>query len=180
MPFRLEHITLADRVELGCACLLAAGQYGLMTDLAAALGTSRQFLYTRRARAQAALEAALAPGAPGRPRVDARPASDRTAVAWAILVLSQVAHASVRDIQECLGEILGVQRSVGAIEAVLQEAAARARQVTVTPPSPSTLNSTRSLPPTARCWRWWSAAAARCWRWCRRSSGTRRAGAARP
>src|SRR5215208_2612595 len=48
MPFRLEHITLADRVELGCACLLAAGQYGLMTDLAAALGTSRQFLYTLR------------------------------------------------------------------------------------------------------------------------------------
>ena len=136
MPFRLEHITLADRVELGCACLLAAGQYGLMTDLAAALGTSRQFLYTLRARAQAALEAALAPGAPGRPRVDARPASDRTAVARAILVLSQVAHASVRDIQECLGELLGVQRSVGAIEAVLQEAAARARQVTLTPPQP--------------------------------------------
>ena len=38
MPFRLEHITLADRVELGCACLLVAGQYGAMTELAAALG----------------------------------------------------------------------------------------------------------------------------------------------
>src|SRR5215216_5054957 len=101
MPFRLEHITLADRVELGCACLLAAGQYGLMTGLAAALGTSRQFLYTSRARAQAALEAALAPGAPGRPRVDARLPVDRTTVARAILALSQVAHASLRDLQAC-------------------------------------------------------------------------------
>ena len=52
MPFRLEHITLADRVELGRACLLVAGQYGAMTELAAALGTSRQFLYTLRARAR--------------------------------------------------------------------------------------------------------------------------------
>ena len=65
MPFRLEHITLADRVELGCACLLVAGQYGAMTELAAALGTSRQFLYTLRARARAGLEAGLAPGCIG-------------------------------------------------------------------------------------------------------------------
>src|SRR5215210_913709 len=114
MPFRLEHITLAERVELGCLCLLGAGQYGLMTDLAADLGTSRQFLYTLRARAQAALEAALAPGAPGRPSVDARRPVDRTAVARAILVRSQVAHASVRDLRECLAELLGVRRSVGA------------------------------------------------------------------
>ena len=136
MPFRLEHIALAERVELGCLCLLGAGRYGLITGLAEALGTSRQFLYTLRARAQAALGAALAPGAPGRPGVDARRPVDRTAVARAILVLSQVARASVRAIQECLGEILGVSRSVGAIEAVLQEAAARARQLTVTPPQP--------------------------------------------
>jgi hypothetical protein len=136
MPFRLEHITLAERVELGCTCLLAAGHYGLITGLAEALGTSRQFLYTLRARAQAALEAALAPGAPGRPSVDARLPVDRTTVARAILVLSQVAHASVREIQECLVELLGVRRSVGAIEAVLQEAAARARRVAVTPTGP--------------------------------------------
>ncbi len=51
MPFRLEHITLTERVELGCRGLLYAGQYGLVPDVAAALGTSRQFLYTLRARA---------------------------------------------------------------------------------------------------------------------------------
>ena len=113
MPFRLEHITLAEWVDLGCRCLLYAGQYGLMTDVAAALGTSRQFLYTLRARARAALDAALAPGAPGRPRGEARPPVDDAAVARAILVLSQVAHASVRGIQECLAEILGLARSVG-------------------------------------------------------------------
>ena len=127
MPFRLEHITVAERVELGCTCLLYAGQYGLMTDLAADLGISRQFLYTLRARARAALAGALGPGAPGRPGVEARLHVDDAAVARAILVLSQVAHASVRGIQECLGEILGVRRSVGAIEAVLLEAAERAR-----------------------------------------------------
>ena len=54
MPFRLEHITVADRVELGCICLLFAGQYGLVTDLAAGLGTSRHFLYRLRARVRAA------------------------------------------------------------------------------------------------------------------------------
>src|SRR5215208_2129162 len=94
MPFRLEHITLADRVELGCACLLAAGQYGLMTDLAAALGTSRQFLYTLRAGAQAGLEAALESGAPGRPAPVGHLVVDDAAVDRAVLVLSQVAHAS--------------------------------------------------------------------------------------
>lgn len=34
MPFRLEHITLAERVELGARCLLGAGEYGLVTELA--------------------------------------------------------------------------------------------------------------------------------------------------
>src|SRR5438445_5116763 len=67
MPFRLEHITLAERVDLGCTCLLNGGQYGLITDLARAYGTSRQFLYTLREKALTALEVALAPGLPGRP-----------------------------------------------------------------------------------------------------------------
>ncbi len=70
MPFRLEHITLAERLELGCLCLLGQGTYGLVTTLAAALGTSRQFLYRLRARAHRALEAALVPGQPGRPALD--------------------------------------------------------------------------------------------------------------
>ncbi len=60
MPFRLEHITLADRLELGCLCLLGQGTYGLISDLAAALGTSRQFLYRLRDGARRALEEALA------------------------------------------------------------------------------------------------------------------------
>ncbi len=136
MPVRLEHITLAERVELGCTCLLYAGQYGLVTDLAAGLGTSRQFLYRLRARARTALAAALAPGASGRAGLDTRLLVDDAAVTRAILVLSQVARASVRGIQECLRDMLGVERSVGAIEAVLQEAAARARALAVRPPGP--------------------------------------------
>ena len=136
MPFRLEHITLADRLELGCLCLLGAGQYGLITDLAAALGTSRQFLYTLRARARQALERGLAPGQPGRPGVDRRLEVDDLAVQRAVLVLSQVAQASVREIQECLREILGVERSVGYIAGVLQEAGRRAQALAVVPPGP--------------------------------------------
>ena len=119
MPFRLEHITLAERLELGCLCLLGQGTYGLITELAAALGTSRQFLHRLRARARQALERALAPGPPGRPAVDRRLVVDELAVQRAILVLSQVPQTSVREIQECLGELLGVERSLGYIEGVL-------------------------------------------------------------
>ena len=63
MPFRLEHIPLAERVELGCRGLLYAGQYGLVTDVAAALGTSRPFLSPLRARAGGADRGAGAGGA---------------------------------------------------------------------------------------------------------------------
>jgi hypothetical protein len=119
MPFRLEHITLAERVELGCLCLLGAGQYGLITALASQLGTSRQFLYTLRTRACQALARALAAGQPGRAAVEQRLVVDEVAVQRAILVLSQVAQASVREIQGCLGEVLGVTRSVGYVDGVL-------------------------------------------------------------
>jgi hypothetical protein len=136
MPFRLEHITLAERMELGCLCLLGQGRYGVITDLAAALGTSRQFLYRLRARAHRALEGALAPGQPGRPALDRRLVVDERAVQRAILVLSQVAQASVREIQECLGELLGIARSVGYIEGVLQEAGRRAQALAVVPAAP--------------------------------------------
>jgi hypothetical protein len=136
VPFRLEHITLAERVELGCLGLLGAGQYGLITALASQLGTSRQFLYTLRARAGQALAGALAPGPPGRPALAQRVVVDERAVQRAILVLSQVAQAAVRESQECLGELLGVTRSVGYIEGVLQGAARRAQALGVAPPAP--------------------------------------------
>ncbi len=136
MPFRLEHITLPERVELGCRCLLCAGQYGLVTGLAHQYGTSRQFLYNLRQKAQTALENALAPGVPGRPTLDQRLVVDRTVLDRAILVLNQVVHGSVRGIQECLAEILQVQRSLGAIHAVLVEAAKRAKPLQLVPEHP--------------------------------------------
>jgi hypothetical protein len=126
MPFRLEHITLAERIGLGCATVLFAGRYGLMTDPAERYGTSRQFVYDLRGRTRSELEQGLGPGRPGRPAVGRRLAVDRVAVARAILVLHRVAGAAVRPIRECLAEILGVERSLGSIEAVLQEAARRA------------------------------------------------------
>jgi hypothetical protein len=68
MPFRLEHITAADRVAIAATCLACAGQYGLISEVARAAGTSRQFVYDLRARAQVAVAAALAPSRPGRRR----------------------------------------------------------------------------------------------------------------
>lgn len=136
MPFRLEHITLADRIELGCRCLLFAGEYGLVTELAQDYGTSRQFLYDLRDRTRSALETALAAGIAGRPPVDLRLHVDRAFLDRAVVVLNQVVHASVRGIQECLDQILQVQRSLGAIHQVLAEAATRAKELALVPPRP--------------------------------------------
>src|SRR6266536_1118774 len=102
MPFRLEHITVPERVKLGCTCLLFSGQYGLVTTLAREYGTSRQFFYDLRERTRRALEPALSPGRPGRPALDRRLVVDERAAERAVLVLHQVAHASVRGIQACL------------------------------------------------------------------------------
>src|SRR6266581_2466249 len=118
MPFRRQHITAEERVALGCACVLFAGRYGLITDLARTHGVSRRFLYRLRDRARAALE--------------------RGAVERAVLVLHRVAHASVRGIRACLAEILRVERSVGWIQGVVAEAAARAGALRPVPPGPLT------------------------------------------
>jgi hypothetical protein len=136
MPFRLEHITLAERLDLGCTLVLGAGQYGLVTELAQDYATSRQFLYTLRAKAQVALASVLAAGRSGRPLRDQRLVIDDLAVQRAILVLNQVTHASVRAIQESLPQILHVERSLGAIHGVLAEAAGRARKLVVVPAAP--------------------------------------------
>jgi hypothetical protein len=136
MPFRLEHISVEERVGLGCACVLYAGRYGLVTDLARAYGVSRQFLYELRQRARAALARELGPGRPGRPAVDRRLVIDRRAVERATLVLHQAAHASVRGICACLAEILGVRRSVGWVQGVLTAAAERAQAVRPAPAGP--------------------------------------------
>jgi hypothetical protein len=136
MPYRLEHITTAERADLACLLLTYAGQYGLVTHLAGALGTSRQFLYRLRDTARDALEQALAARPVGRPGVDQRLHVDRVSIERSVLVLSQVAHASVRGIQECLTEILGLERSVGWIEGVLQDAAQRAQGVVAAPRHP--------------------------------------------
>jgi hypothetical protein len=87
------------------------------------------------------MERAVAPGQPGRPTVDGRlvidrAAVERAAVERAAVVLSQVGPAAVRGIQECLAEVLGVERSVGWVEGVLQEAARRADAVQATPEGP--------------------------------------------
>ena len=136
MPFQLEHITLAERVALGCSCVMLAGEYGLITGLAQEYGTSRQCLYDLRDRARVALEQALGPGRPGRPPVEQRLVVDRQTVERAVLVLHQVVHGSVRGIQECLAEILETDRSVGAMQGILSATAERARALAPVPSQP--------------------------------------------
>ncbi len=136
MPYRLEDITAAERTKVATLLLAAEGEYGLVTGLARELGTSRQFLYDLRDRARTALTQAVAPGRAGRPAQDERLVIDRHAVARDVVVLSQVAHASVRGIQECLEEMVGVERSVGWIEGVLQEAGRRAEGLVAVPEGP--------------------------------------------
>jgi hypothetical protein len=136
MPFRLEHISLEERLELGCTSLLFAGEYGLISGLARQYGTSRQFLYTLRDRSRTALEQALTPGQSGRPPLDQRLVVDQRTLERAVLVLNQIAHASVRATQACLAEILQVERSVGTIDAVLAEAGRRAQALQPVPVQP--------------------------------------------
>ena len=126
MPYRVEDITIQERVKLSCQMVAHQGEYGLVTRLAGEYGVSRQYLYELRDRTLAAAQLELSPRSAGRKRVDQRLQVDELLVARAILVLNQVAHASIRDIRECLEEILGVHRSVGSIHRVLQTAAARA------------------------------------------------------
>jgi len=136
MPYRLEDITAAERMEVATLLLAAEGAYGLVTGLARELGTSRQFLYDLRDRARTALAQAVVPGRAGRPTREARLVIDRHAVERDVVVLSQVGHASVRGIQECLEEMVGVERSVGWIEGVLQEAGRRAEGLVAVPDGP--------------------------------------------
>src|SRR2546430_4844007 len=136
MPYRVEHITVEDRVEVGGLLLAGAGQYGVVSALARELGTSRQFLYRLRERAQRALEEEVAPRPAGRPRIDQGLRVDGPRVERSVLVLSQVAHASVRGIQECLREMLGAGRSVGWVEGVRQEAGQRAQALSGEPAQP--------------------------------------------
>lgn len=135
MPFRRQDITTERRIKLGCYCVLQAGRYGLMSELADEYGVSRQFLYRLRDRARAALEEEVGPRRVGRPRRAGRagPGLDRRVLERAVLTLHQVAHASVRGIRACLQEVLGVRRSVGWVQGVVAGAARRARAVVPVP-----------------------------------------------
>jgi len=158
MPYRLEDITAAERMEVATLLLAAEGAYGLVTGLARERGTSRPFLYALRDRARTALAQAVVPGRAGRPTREAGVVIDRHAVERDVVVLSQVVHASVRGIQECLEEMVGVERSVGWIEGVLQEAGRRAEGLVAVPDGPRQVAADEVYAGDSRCWRWWSRA----------------------
>ena len=125
--YRIPHLDLSTRIELVAEMLLPAQQrdWGRITQLAQRFGLSRTRLYDLKAQAQSALEAVLAPQNPGPKPVDDRIVVDDAMVKRAISILPLV-KGSIRDIQIGLALLFGIERSVGYIQGILDEAGERA------------------------------------------------------
>ena len=108
--------TPAQRAQWVAHLLTGAGVYGVVTDLAHAIGVSRRTLYTWRAHGLAALEAAFSPA----------PAPTTPALERAILTLWVEGHASARTIARLLPTVGLPAVSLGTISAVLTDAQQRA------------------------------------------------------
>jgi hypothetical protein len=99
--------------------------WGRVTKIAQSYGVSRAFLYQLRDQALSGLSRELEPGQPGaRPAVEEL-VIDRDLIRRTIVVLPLL-KGTVRDIQQGLGLLLGVQRSIGYISQTLNAAGEQA------------------------------------------------------
>ena len=126
--YRLSELDWSTRLEIAATMLIPRPQrpWGRATELARQYGISRTLLYQLRDKARKALEAALAPQEPGPKPHQETLMVDRDFIRYAITVLALL-RGSVRDIQQALALLFGVQRSVGFISETLQESGRRAR-----------------------------------------------------
>ena len=129
MGFVYEHISVAQRAELGLVVAVHHGAYGLVTELARGLGTSRQFLYRLAARVQAAAERTLAPGTPGPAPHPPAVVVDRPQLDRAIVTVGLVGHTSQRAVATCLDEVSRGGRSGGYINGGRARGSAEAQAV---------------------------------------------------
>lgn len=109
--------TPAQRVQWATHMLAHQGEYGLVTQLARALGVSRPTLYAWTAQARQALEQAF---------FDTSTPSTPAALERQILTLLIEGHNSYTNIQTCLYALTGQRVSIGTIGAVVQQAQDRA------------------------------------------------------
>lgn len=126
--YRLSHINLSTRIELGLSVLDPNREWGKVTELACQYGVSRKFLYEVAAQAQQALECALAPQQAGRKPQTTQVVVDSAFLERAMLVLATALPGSMRGIQLTLELLFGRHCALGRLSETLQAYGEVARQ----------------------------------------------------
>lgn len=128
--YRLSELDLSTRVSLAREMLqpIPEREWGRVTELAQDYGVSRAFLYQLRDRALNGLSSGLEPRQPGPRPLAEQLVIDRDLIRRAIVVLPLL-KGTVRDIQQGLELLLGVQRSTGYISQTLTAAGQQAARV---------------------------------------------------
>ncbi len=121
-----KDITLEERMGIGLLGIACRGVYGARTDLAEAVGTSRQFIYRVEDKLREAAAKALTPRKPGPQPGTHVLVVDREHLDRSIVTLAMLDHGAQRPIAESLGIILGVEPSVGYVNEVLDRACSAA------------------------------------------------------
>lgn len=121
--YRAPQLDLSTRIEIVAELLLPTSkrEWGRVTELAESYGLSRNRLYQLKAKAKSKLADILAPEKPGPKGVDKRVVVNEAMLKRAISIFPLV-KGSVRDIQNGLALLFGVERSIGYISQTLQEA----------------------------------------------------------
>jgi hypothetical protein len=121
--YHTSKLEMSTRVEIALEMLrpIPDRRWGRVTELAVEHGISREWAYCLRDKAKAVLEAAMVSKAPGRPEQETVMVLDRQMIKRAIAVMP-VLTGSIRNIQIGLQLLFGVDRSVGYISEILQQA----------------------------------------------------------
>ena len=125
--YRLSELDLSTRIMLALEMLrpIPQREWGRATELAQSYDVSRKFLYDLRDRALDALIEGLTPRPPGPQPQETSLTIDRRFIQRAIAVMPML-KGTVRDIQQGLRLLFGVQRSVGYISQTLTAAGEQA------------------------------------------------------
>jgi hypothetical protein len=125
--YRLPELDLSTRVWLAREMLQPVSErgWGRVTELAQSYAISRTFLYDLRDRALEGLTEGLLPRSPGPQPQDTSVVIDRAFIQRAITVMPLL-KGTIRDIQQGLRWLFGVQRSVGYISQTLTAAGRQA------------------------------------------------------
>jgi hypothetical protein len=90
--------------------------------MATQYGVSRKLLYQIRDKAEAGIVSSLLPHRPGRKPKETNLSVDKRHLDRSIVTMATAVPASVRGIQHCLREMLGMDRSLGYISETLKQA----------------------------------------------------------